>query len=87
MTLMVHPNCYYPNGGIDMDNVRTIMADLPNTIGGYTIRQDDFYTIILNQNLSHDKNMITYAHEISHIKNNDFESNCSAGLIEIFAHK
>lgn len=42
MTLMVHPICYYPDGGIDMDNVRTIMADLPNTIGGYTIRQDDF---------------------------------------------
>lgn len=70
-----------------MDNIRTILADLPNTIGGYTIKQDDYYTIVLNQNLSHDKNLITYAHEISHIKNNDFESNCSAGLIEIFAHK
>ncbi len=70
-----------------MDSIRTILADLPNTIGGYTIKQDDYYTIVLNQNLSHDKNLITYAHEISHITNNDFESNCSAGLIEIYAHK
>lgn len=69
-----------------MDNIRTILVDLPNTIGGYTVKQDDYYTIVLNQNLSHDKNLITYAHEISHIENNDFESNCSAGLIEIYAH-
>lgn len=87
MTLMVHPICYYPNGGIDMDNVRTIMADLPTTIGGYTIKQDDFYTIVLNQNLSHDKNLITYAHELSHITNRDFESSLPAGMLEIFAHK
>ena len=43
--------------------------------------------ISLNQNLSHEKNVITYAHELSHIVNNDFDSSCSAGLIEIFAHK
>lgn len=70
-----------------MDNIRTILVDLPNTIGGYTVKQDDYYTIVLNQNLSHDKNLITYAHEISHIENKDFDSNCSAGLIEIYAHK
>lgn len=70
-----------------MDNVRTILADLPNTIGGYTILDTDgFYTIVLNQNLTRERNLISYAHEIDHIRRKDYESKQSVGLIEFYAH-
>ena len=70
-----------------MDNIRTIFVDLPNTIGGYTISKDDFYTIVLNQNLCYERNESTYLHELDHIKNGDFDKCCSADLIELYAHK
>lgn len=69
-----------------MDNIKTIMLDLPNTIGGYTVLHDGFYTIVLNKNHSHEKNVESYLHELSHIQNKDFEKKCSADLIEIYAH-
>ncbi|MCF2641188.1 hypothetical protein I6E50_02030 [Roseburia hominis] len=69
-----------------MENVRTIYCDMPNTIGGFTILVDDFFTIVLNQNLSHEKNLESYMHELEHIKNGDFDKKVSAGLIEIMAH-
>lgn len=71
-----------------MNNIRTIFADLPNTVGGYTIAtNDDFFTIVLNQNLNFERNAETYFHELEHIKNGDFEKKCSADLIEFYAHK
>ena len=70
-----------------MDNIRTIYANLPNTIGGYTIVTDDFYTIVINQNLNYEKNQESYLHELNHITNGDFDKKSSVGLIEIQAHK
>lgn len=69
-----------------MDNIRTILCDLPLNIGGYTIRKDDFYTIVLNQNLSYDRNMESYQHEIDHIAKGDFDSGIDVGILEFFAH-
>lgn len=72
---------------ITFDNIRTVYYNLPNTIKGFTVStNDDFFTIILNQNLSHMQNMETYYHELKHIQNGDFSKNCSAGLLEIVAH-
>ena len=71
-----------------MDNVRTIYRDLPNTIGGFTVATDDgFFTIVINQNLSHERNVESYNHEMAHILNGDFDKKCSAGLVEITAHQ
>lgn len=70
-----------------MENVRTVYIDMPATIKGYTIAKDDFYTIVLNSNLSNEQNKLTYMHEMYHITNGDFQSKNSVGLIEIFAHK
>lgn len=62
-------------------------ADLPNTIGGYTIASPDgFFTVVLNQNLCYDQNMKTYKHELDHIHKGDFDNICSADLLEICAH-
>ena len=69
-----------------LDNVRTVYCDLPNTVGGFTVATpDDFFTIVLNQNLSYDRNVQTYKHELEHIKNGDFDKTCSADIIEISA--
>ena len=74
-------------GGMALDNVRTVYCDLPNTVGGFTVATpDDFFTIVLNQNLSYDRNVQTYKHELEHIKNCDFDKTCSADIIEISAH-
>lgn len=70
-----------------MDNIRTIYCDLPTSIGGFTVATaDDYFTIVINQNLSYYKNLETYRHELEHIKNGDFDRKCSAGLLEIMAH-
>ena len=70
-----------------MDNIRTVMSNLPSTIGGFTIVADDYFTIVLNQNLSFERNMQTYNHELFHITNGDFDKRVSVGLIEIVAHE
>lgn len=70
-----------------MDNIRTIYCDLPTSIGGFTVATaDDYFTIVINQNLSYSKNIETYQHELAHIKNGDFDKKCSVGLLEFMAH-
>jgi len=70
-----------------MDNIRTILVDLPVDVKGYTICVDDFYTIIINSKLSNTQRQKSYQHEMDHIQQNDFESKNSAGLIEVYSHK
>ena len=48
--------------------------ELPSRIKGYVSENDDdTYTIILNSRLTHEQNVKTFTHELSHIENNDFE--------------
>ena len=71
-----------------MENIRTVLCDLPNHIKGFTVASDDnYYTIVLNENLTHETNLETYYHELYHIHNNDFDKKSPVGLIEIMAHK
>lgn len=71
-----------------MPDINTIYTDMPETIKSFVVCNPDFsYTIVLNSRLSHEQNLISYAHEISHIKNNDFDKNCSdINTIELVAH-
>lgn len=70
-----------------MDDVRTIFIDMPNTVKGYTISDTEgYFTIVLNKNLNFEQNVMSYLHELKHIKNGDFERICSANLIEAHAH-
>ena len=72
---------------MNIDDVKTILCDMPTTIKAYTISdKDGFYTIVLNARLSREQNLISYKHEIGHIINGDFQSKNSAGLIEFYAH-
>ena len=70
-----------------MDNIRTILADLPYSVKAYTIYKDDFYTIVLNSKLSYEQNIESYNHELSHIGNKDFYNKINVGMIEIKSHK
>lgn len=71
-----------------MEGIFVNYADLPCAIGAFVIsNNDDTYTIILNSRLSREKNMESYAHELLHIKNGDYEKKCSIDLIEIAAHR
>lgn len=71
-----------------MENIRTVYYDLPNSISGFTIATpDNWFTIVLNQNHSYEKNVLAYRHEYAHIMNGDFDKHCSAGLIEFMTHK
>lgn len=63
------------------------MSNLPLTIVGFTIVTDDYFTSALNRNLSFERNMQTYNHELKHISNGDFDKKTSVGLIEIMAHE
>ena len=63
------------------------MSNFPLPIGGFTIVTGDYFTIALNRNLSFERNMQTYNHELKHISNGDFDKKTSVGLIEIIAHE
>lgn len=69
-----------------MDNVRVVIASLPCSVKAYTVKKDDFYTIVLNANLSIEQNRKSYLHEMYHIENRDFYSN-NVGMIEFYAHQ
>lgn len=79
---------YNPKGELALDNIRTIMCDLPSTIKSFVVATpDDCFTIVLNQNHSYEQNMKSYQHEIEHIQNGDYEKKCSVDIIEFIAHK
>ena len=68
------------------DDIRTVYADLPLRIHAFTVRNDDYYTIVLNEKLSHAMLMNSYRHEVRHIVTGDFDSESSADMIEIIRH-
>lgn len=75
------------NNNFLQNNIKTIYCNLPNTISGFTVASnDDYFTIVLNENLSYYKNLETYLHEINHIIQGDFNKKCPADIIESLAH-
>lgn len=53
--------------------------------GAVLLRYDDgedYYTIVINSNLSEIEQYITLRHELSHIAHRDFDSNMPIGEIE-----
>ena len=72
---------------MDMENVRVVVADLPTSVNAYTICNDDFYTIVINDRISNEQRHKAYLHEMLHINNKDFGCSASVGLIEIKTHR
>ncbi len=71
---------------IDSD-IFTRLADLPTAVRSYVMKSGDEYTIFLNSRLSHERQLLAYKHELDHIRRGDYDKTCSAGLIELFAHR
>ena len=69
-----------------MSDIRTVYADMPATVKAYTVCHDGYYTVILNQNLSHAQNVISYLHELEHIRMKYFDSNQTADELEAGRH-
>ena len=70
-----------------LDNVFVNLYDLPATVRSFVVcNADQTYTIVLNSRLSREQNLISYWHEINHIKNGDYEKQSTADIIEINAH-
>ena len=70
-----------------MEDIFVNYTEMPTTVRSFVIvNSDSTYTIILNSKLSHEQNIISYWHEIDHIRNGDYEKKCSVDLIEITAH-
>lgn len=69
-------------------NIFTILADMPASIKGYVVENDDCsYTVVLNSKLSYEQNTSSFRHELYHIMSGDFEDlSNSADEIENGAH-
>lgn len=68
---------------MDKNNIKTVYADMPNGIGGYTVKHDEEYTIVLNSHLSYDRNVKSFIHELNHISSGDYDSYYCANCIEM----
>lgn len=54
--------------------VNTFLIDMPTQVKGQTVKNDDgSYSVFLNTKLSHEQHLLTYAHELRHIEDGDFE--------------
>lgn len=71
-----------------IENYSTIYSNLPYKIKGFVVYNsvEDYHTIVLNSRHSHAQNVQTFWHELTHIKNNDFNSPHSVDFIEKLVH-
>ena len=61
-----------------MDENYIRIIDLPSTVHGVTVRDDDGnYNIYINSSLSADARKRAIEHELKHINRGDFEDICS----------
>lgn len=68
-------------------DIRVISMPLPGDMRAFTVKKDDFYTVIMRDDLSTTERLRAYRHELAHISNGDYDSRKSADLIEVFAHE
>lgn len=68
------------------EDVRVTLYPLPGKIKEYVVQKDGYYTIVINESLCGEKRYEAYRHALKHILNGDFEKECSADVIEMWAH-
>lgn len=71
-----------------LDNYQVIFRKLPNQINAFTVfcATEDYYTIVLNLNLSFEGQRIAFEHEIEHIRKKDFSKYQDVGKLERIRH-
>ena len=71
----------------EMSDYTIRLANLPCTIRAFVEMRDDYYTVVVNANLSRETQIKAAKHEIyEHILHNDFDSDCEVDEIELTAH-
>ena len=68
-------------------DVNCVLADMPVSVRGYTTyNKDCTYTIVLNARHTREQNLLSYAHELEHINNGDYDNNCDVDALELAVH-
>lgn len=71
-----------------MEDIITRLMNMPAGVSAFTIRDNSGdYNVFVNCNMSHERQMQAYSHELQHIRAGDFDRPGSADLIEIRAHR
>ena len=71
-----------------MDDVQIIFMSMPPSVKGMVVKTfddnggDNYYTIVINSNLSHEQQLKTYEHEMRHLRRRDFECDLPVDSIE-----
>ena len=72
------------------ERVRVILMPFDCDFRGVTLCRfedgENYYTIVINENLCEEAQFRTFRHEIKHIANRDFDSPLSADEIERMRH-
>lgn len=73
-----------------MNNVRVCYCELSCEIKGFVAKRfedgENYYTIYINSNVNEEQQHKALLHELSHIFNCDFQSNCHVNEIECLRH-
>lgn len=71
-----------------LDNYQVVFKQLPNQINAFTMfcASENYYTIVLNLNLTFESQQKAFRHEIEHIKNEDFSGYRNVGHLEKIRH-
>ena len=67
-------------------NTRVVFVKLPPKIHACVVRKDCYNTIMINEGLSAEGRLNAYRHELEHIRRGDFDSDLTAGEIEMEVH-
>lgn len=70
------------------ENIYTYYIDMPTTIKSFVVSNNDMsFTIMINAKMGKEQQLLAYEHEINHIRNGDYEKQCSVDTIEFTAHR
>lgn len=72
-----------------MEQIKVMEIDMPISIKGFvkrTYEDGEFFTIVINSQLSNERKYFTIMHELRHINERDFSSSVPVDTIERERH-
>lgn len=72
-----------------MENIRVIFQSMPPAIKGMVVKtfdEEEWYTVVINSNISAEQQLLTYYHELQHVKAKDFASPLTVDELEKVRH-
>lgn len=68
------------------ENVKIKLLNLPCSIRGFAIKNNDVYTIVLNARLNNEQNQKTLEHELKHISSGHLDNEINVQEAEFELH-